>query len=49
MALVGRTNVGKSSLWNRLTGTGKALVSPTSHTTRDRNFGPVTWRAKFLN
>ncbi|MBP6944599.1 ribosome biogenesis GTPase Der [Patescibacteria group bacterium] len=44
VALVGRTNVGKSSLWNRLTETGQALVSPQSHTTRDRKYGQVVWR-----
>ncbi len=44
VALVGRTNVGKSSLWNRLTEAGHALVSATPHTTRDRKYGPVLWR-----
>ncbi len=44
VALIGRTNVGKSSLWNRLTEAGKALVSATPHTTRDRKYGPVLWR-----
>lgn len=44
VALVGRTNVGKSTLWNRLTETGRALVSEEAHTTRDRNYAPVVWR-----
>lgn len=44
VALVGRTNVGKSSLWNRLTETGQALVSSSPHTTRDRKYGAVLWR-----
>lgn len=44
VALVGRTNVGKSTFWNRLTETGRALVSPEAHTTRDRNFGLVSWK-----
>ncbi len=44
VALAGRTNVGKSTLWNRLTESGRALVSPESHTTRDRNAAPVLWR-----
>ena len=44
VALVGRTNVGKSTLWNRLTETGRALVSPLEHTTRDRNYGTVLWK-----
>ena len=44
VALVGRTNVGKSTLWNRLTETGKALISAIPNTTRDRNYSPVLWR-----
>lgn len=44
VALVGRTNVGKSSLWNRLTEQGKAIVSEEEHTTRDRQYGYVLWR-----
>ncbi len=44
VALVGRTNVGKSTLWNRLTQKGTALVSNTPHTTRDRNYGTVAWQ-----
>lgn len=44
VALVGRTNVGKSTFWNRLTETGRALVSAEAHTTRDRNFGFVAWK-----
>lgn len=49
MAVVGRTNVGKSTLWNKLTETGRAVVSKEAHTTRDRNFGRVLWKgASFL-
>jgi GTPase len=44
VALVGRTNVGKSTLWNRLTEAGTALVSDEPHTTRDRHYGLVLWR-----
>lgn len=44
IALVGRANVGKSTLWNRLTETGRAIVSPEPHTTRDRNYAPIIWR-----
>jgi GTP-binding protein len=44
VAIVGRTNVGKSTLWNRLTESGRAVVSKEEHTTRDRNFGRVIWR-----
>lgn len=43
VALVGRTNVGKSTLWNRLTESGRAIVSSSPHTTRDRNYAPVIW------
>ncbi len=49
VAIVGRTNVGKSTLWNKLTETGRAVVSKEEHTTRDRNFGRVLWQgATFL-
>ena len=44
VALVGRTNVGKSTLWNRLTEGGRALVSNDPHTTRDRQYGLVLWQ-----
>lgn len=44
VALVGRTNVGKSTLWNRLTESGQALVSSEPHTTRDRKYGVVLWK-----
>ena len=44
VAIVGRANVGKSTLWNRLTEGGHALVSDVPHTTRDRNYAPVIWR-----
>ena len=44
IALVGRPNVGKSTLFNRLIGARKAVVSPTRGTTRDRLFGRVEWR-----
>ncbi|MCK9360853.1 ribosome biogenesis GTPase Der [Patescibacteria group bacterium] len=49
VAVVGRTNVGKSTLWNKLTESGRAVVSKEEHTTRDRNFGRVLWKgASFL-
>ena len=43
IALVGRPNVGKSTLFNRLIGTRKAVVSPLRGTTRDYLSGPVEW------
>jgi len=42
--LVGRTNVGKSSIFNRLLGRAQAIVSTERGTTRDRNMGSVRWR-----
>ncbi|MBI3626872.1 50S ribosome-binding GTPase, partial [Candidatus Uhrbacteria bacterium] len=45
VALVGRTNVGKSSLFNCLIGSQKAIVSHIAGTTRDRNFGICRWQA----
>ena len=44
IAIVGRVNVGKSTLFNRLTETTNALVSPIPGTTRDRNYGACFWR-----
>ncbi len=44
VVLIGRTNVGKSTLWNRMTSEGGALVSPLPGTTRDRKMGTVEWR-----
>jgi len=48
VALVGRTNVGKSTLWNRLLEEDRAIVSNVPGTTRDRNYGSVTWRGSEL-
>lgn len=41
MALIGRTNVGKSALYNRLVGKREALVCKEVNTTRDRREGRV--------
>jgi GTP-binding protein len=45
-AIVGRANVGKSTLFNRLLERPKALVSPVAGTTRDRNYGQARWRGR---
>ncbi len=43
LALVGRPNTGKSTLFNRLTRTRSAIVDATSGVTRDRNYGKSEW------
>lgn len=46
LAIVGRPNVGKSTLYNRLTESRKAIVDDFSGVTRDRHYGQAEWIGK---
>lgn len=49
IVIIGRINVGKSTLFNCLTESKKAITSDVPGTTRDRNYGQIIWRGRNLD
>ena len=49
VAIVGRPNVGKSTLFNRFTESRQAIVDEISGVTRDRHYGKVEWNGQFFS
>ena len=49
IAILGKPNVGKSTLFNRLVGSGHSIVSPEEGVTRDRIYGIFDWQGREFN